>query len=85
MPLENATVTADALHAQNQTAQEIVARGGEYLLQAMGNRAAVRTAALRSLAAAEALGTGKKTTPPTADTAATNAESRKSAASSAIP
>lgn len=85
VPLENATVTADALHAQNQTAQEIVARGGEYLLQAKGNRAAVRTAALRSLAAAEALGTGKKTTPPTADTAATNAESRKSAASSAIP
>ena len=85
MPLENATVTGDALHGQNRTAQEIVAQGGEYLLQTKGNRETVRKAALRSLAAAEALGTGEKTTRPTAATAASNAGSPGLAKSTATP
>ena len=85
VPLENATVTGDALHCQNETAQTIVARGGEYLLQAKGNREAVRKAALRSLAAAEAMGTGGKTTRPTAATAASNAGSPGSAGRETTP
>jgi hypothetical protein len=85
MPLENATVTADALHCQNETAQEIVARGGEYLLQAKNNRKAVLDAARRSAAAAEAAGTGEKTTRPTPATAASNAASPSSARSPATP
>ena len=85
VPLENATVTGDALHCQNETAQTIVARGGEYLLQAKGNREAVRKAALRSLATAEAMGTGGKTTRPTAATAASNAGSPGSEKSTATP
>ena len=85
VPMENATVTADALHCQNETAQDIVARGGEYLLQAKGNRKAVREAAQRSAAAAEAAGTVKKTTRPTAATAASSAGPRTSAPPPATP
>ena len=79
VPMENATVTADALHCQNETAQEIVARGGEYLLQAKGNRKAVREAAQRSAAAGEAAGALKKTSRPIAATAASSSGPRTSA------
>jgi len=85
MPLENALVSADALHCQNETARDIVAQGGEYLLQAKDNRKAVLAAARRSAAAAEAAGTGKKTTRPTPATAASNAGSPSSARSTATP
>jgi len=85
LPLENATVTADALHAQDQTAQEVVARGGEYLLQLKDNRKSVRKAAERSAAVAEAIVAVKKTTKPTSGTAASNAVSPGRTTSTATP
>jgi hypothetical protein len=36
--LSHAIITADALNCQTRTAQEIVARGGEYLIQTKGNQ-----------------------------------------------
>ena len=40
--LSGAVITADALHCQRETAQEIVARGGEYILQVKGNQKNLR-------------------------------------------
>ncbi len=40
--LTGAVITADALHCQRETAREIVARGGEYILQVKGNQKTVR-------------------------------------------
>ncbi len=42
--LDGAIVTADALHAQDETARIITGKGGDYLLQAKGNRRSVRDA-----------------------------------------
>lgn len=39
--LSHAIITADALHCQDRTAQEIVARGGEFIIQAKGNQKGV--------------------------------------------
>jgi len=36
--LSHAIITADALHCQDRTAQEIVARGGAFIIQAKGNQ-----------------------------------------------
>ncbi|MDA3799587.1 MAG: hypothetical protein PF692_10955 [Kiritimatiellae bacterium] len=36
--LEGKVITADALHCQRATAQEIVANGGEYILQVKKNQ-----------------------------------------------
>jgi hypothetical protein len=36
--LSNTLITADALHTQRETAQQIVANGGEYILQVKGNQ-----------------------------------------------
>jgi len=44
--LSHALITADALHCQDRTAQEIVARGGEFIIQAKGNRKGVHEKAI---------------------------------------
>ena len=44
--LSHAIITADALHCQNDTAREIVARGGEFIIQAKGNRKGVHQKAI---------------------------------------
>jgi len=41
--LDGKTITADALHCQKQTAQLIVERGGDYLLQVKGNQPQLET------------------------------------------
>jgi hypothetical protein len=43
--LSNTVITADALHAQRQTAQAIVARGGEFILQVKDNQKTVHNLA----------------------------------------
>ena len=40
--LTNAVITADALHCQRDTAREIVAKGGDYILQVKDNQKTVR-------------------------------------------
>ena len=44
--LSHAIITADALHCQDRTAQEIVARGGEFIIQAKGNQKGVHEKAI---------------------------------------
>ena len=44
--LSHAMVTADALHCQAQTAREIVARGGDFTIQAKGNQKGVHAKAI---------------------------------------
>ncbi|MFC1462443.1 ISAs1 family transposase [Verrucomicrobiota bacterium] len=43
--LSNAVVTADALHAQRETARDIVAQGGEFIIQAKDNQKTAHKAA----------------------------------------
>lgn len=43
--LSNALITADALHAQDAMAREIVARGGDFLIQVKGNQKTVHESA----------------------------------------
>lgn len=43
--LSHALITADALHCQSHTAQEIVARGGDFLIQAKDNQKTVHSLA----------------------------------------
>lgn len=45
--LTNALITADALHCQIRTAQGIVARGGEFLIQTKANRKSTHDSAAR--------------------------------------
>lgn len=42
LPLRNTIVTADALHTQADTARQIVAQGGEYVLTVKGNQPSLR-------------------------------------------
>ena len=63
-PLEGALVSADAGHANHDTARTIVASGGDYLLQLKGNAPAVRAAADQALARSAPL--FAPTTAPTA-------------------
>jgi hypothetical protein len=44
--LSHAIITADALHCQDRTAQEIVARGGEFIIQVKGNQKGVHEKAI---------------------------------------
>lgn len=44
--LSHAIITADALHCQDRSAQEIVARGGEFIIQAKGNQKGVHEKAI---------------------------------------
>jgi len=44
--LSHVLVTADALHCQDHTAREIVARGGEFIIQAKGNQPSVHQRAI---------------------------------------
>lgn len=53
--LSHALITADPLHCQVRTAQEIVARGGDFLLQAKDNQKTVRTLAASLTAACSPL------------------------------
>jgi hypothetical protein len=48
-PLDHQIITADALHAQRLTAQIIVEKGGDYLLQVKGNQPTLQAHARRSL------------------------------------
>lgn len=60
--LDNQIVTADALHTQRQTAQRIVERGGEYLLQVKGNQPKLLKTAQRTLRDSSPLLPSKKNT-----------------------
>jgi hypothetical protein len=53
--LSHALITADPLHCQVRTAQEIVARGGDFLLQAKDNQKTVHTLAASLTAACSPL------------------------------
>ena len=44
--LSHVLITADALHCQDRTAQEILARGGEFIIQAKGNQQGVHEKAI---------------------------------------
>jgi hypothetical protein len=44
--LSNTLITADALHCQAQTARDIVARGGEFLIQAKDNQKTIHQLAI---------------------------------------
>ena len=44
--LSHALITADALHCQTHTAREIVARGGDFLIQAKDNQKTVHHSAI---------------------------------------
>lgn len=48
-PLDHQIITADALHTQRLTAQIIVEKGGDYLLQVKGNQPTLQAHARRSL------------------------------------
>lgn len=48
-PLDHQIITADALHAQKLTAQIIVEKGGDYILQLKGNQPTLQAHAQRSL------------------------------------
>ena len=48
--LASQLVTADALHAQDETARAIVEQGGDYLIQVKNNRQTARAAAESKLA-----------------------------------
>ena len=43
--LSNTLITADALHCQHKTARDIVARGGDFILQAKDNQKTVHNLA----------------------------------------
>ena len=45
--LSNTIITADALHCQRQTANDILARGGEFILQAKDNQKTVHSLAAK--------------------------------------
>ena len=53
--LDNAVVTADALHCQKKTARTIVERGGDYLIALHDNQPGLRAQARRRLEAAPPL------------------------------
>jgi hypothetical protein len=53
--LSHALITADPLNCQVRTAQEIVARGGDFLLQAKDNQKTVHTLAAGLTAACSPL------------------------------
>lgn|SRR5215216_276630 len=50
LDLQNAIVTADALHCTSQMAGEIIRRGGDYVLALKGNQAALHAAAEKLVA-----------------------------------
>jgi len=68
--LSHAIVTADALHCQTRTAQEIVARGGDFIIQAKDNQKSVhrRAAALTGKLAPLLASPKKPTAGPTRTT-----------------
>lgn len=55
LDLTGQLVTADALHCQNETAQLILDRGGDYLLRLKGNRPALHAAVVAYFADPEVL------------------------------
>lgn len=54
LDLKGCVVSADAAHAQTQTAEVIVERGGEYVLCVKGNQPATHSAIVEALAAVRA-------------------------------
>lgn len=44
LDLEGSVVTADAMHCQTKTAELIVSKGADYILQVKGNRPSLETA-----------------------------------------
>lgn len=61
MDLDNALVSSDALHCQQETAREIVCAGGEHLVQIKGNQAGIVRKAEDVVRARHPVGVKKKT------------------------